>query len=320
MMKPSILWVEIAKHLPPMDPTIVAVSSCEHPTERVQSIELAQKKLSEITASYGVVVCNEPHKELFASVKKNHPKCKLILFTDLTMEHYSAKLDNKADEYVDHFISFRGQSSFCAMELRSTIQKILQQNIWGIEKYLAQTAQIQQLPISSSQDREHINKKVEQFALEHQLGAQIAKLAYGISEELLMNAIYDAPCSDSTHHYASLPRTTVVNLKPEESSTFFYGCDDTCLALCATDPFGSLSREKLFQYARKVLQRNDGQSLIDNKAGGAGLGLYKILYSSHAIICNVSPGKRTDVIALIDIQSQIRDFSKMARSIHYFQV
>jgi hypothetical protein len=38
------------------------------------------------------------------------------------------------------------------------------------------------------------------------------------------------------------------------------------------------------------------------------------------LICNVDAEKQTEVMALIDIQHQVRDFSKMARSVHFFWV
>ena len=156
------------------------------------------------------------------------------------------------------------------------------------------------------------------FAEENRLGQYMAKLVFGITEELLMNAIYDAPVAGGRHHYGDLPRTTSVELDQSEYATLTYGCDGSLFGVAVCDPFGALKREKLYQYLKKVLRRTDSTNLIDTKKGGAGLGLFKILYSSHALICNVEPSKRTEVMALIDIQHQVRDFSKMARSVHYF--
>jgi len=39
---------------------------------------------------------------------------------------------------------------------------------------------------------------------------------------------------------------------------------------------------------------------------------------NNSLVCNVCPGKRTEVMALIDIGHQVRDFSKTVRSINYF--
>jgi len=148
----------------------------------------------------------------------------------------------------------------------------------------------------------------------------MAKLVFGITEELLMNAIYDAPVADGRHRYGELPRTTAVDLEPHEYSQLSFGCDGNVFGIAVSDPFGALSKVKLYEYIRKVLRRSDSINLIDRKKGGAGLGLFKILYSCHSLICNVQPHVKTEVIALIDIHSQVRDFSKMARSIHYFSV
>ena len=38
---------------------------------------------------------------------------------------------------------------------------------------------------------------------------------------------------------------------------------------------------------KKLSMSRDSDDLIDTKKGGAGLGFFKILYSSHALICNV---------------------------------
>ena len=156
------------------------------------------------------------------------------------------------------------------------------------------------------------------FAEDNRLGQYTSKLVFGITEELLMNAIYDAPVAGGKLHYAELPRTSPIVLQPDEYGKLTFGCDGSVFAISVADPFGALKREKLFQYLKKVLRRSDSANLIDTKKGGAGLGLFKILYSSHALICNVDPGRKTEVIALIDIQHQVRDFSKMARSVHYF--
>ena len=158
------------------------------------------------------------------------------------------------------------------------------------------------------------------FAEDNRLGQYMAKLVFGITEELLMNAIYDAPVAGGKHHYGELPRTESIKLQPEEYSKLSFACDGYIFGVGVADPFGALTRQKLFEYLKKVLRRSDSSNIIDTKKGGAGLGLFKILYSSHSLICNVRPKQQTEVMALIDIQNQVRDFSKMPRSVHYFSV
>ena len=45
---------------------------------------------------------------------------------------------------------------------------------------------------------------------------------------------------------------------------------------------------------------------------------FKILYSSHALICNVKKNSKTEVISLMFLKQPLKDFAIMPRSIHYF--
>jgi hypothetical protein len=270
------------------------------------------------TDALDLIVTNSPDTTIFSAARDLRPKARTVLVTESTMEQYSKLLDGREDVLIDHVIANRTPAHWTINELRVTVQKILRRDIFGIVKYLSPATPIHELTVKGSADREVFNAKVMSFAEENRLGQYMAKLVFGITEELLMNAIYDAPIAGGRHHYGELPRTTSVELHPSEYATLNYGCDGSLFGVAVCDPFGALKREKLYQYLKKVLRRTDSSNLIDTKKGGAGLGLFKILYSSHALICNVEPGKRTEVMALIDIQHQVRDFSKMARSVHYF--
>ena len=267
-----------------------------------------------------LVVMNAPQLDLFEAIRRVQPKAHTILVTESTMDRYSQLLEGREDVLVDHVVANRLPVEWTIHDLRVTMQKILRGDIFGIGKYLTAGTPLTELIVKGSVDRDDYNNRVMAFAEENRLGHYMAKLAFGITEELLMNAIYDAPLAAGLHHYGELPRTASVELKPEEYSRLTYGCDGKSFAIGVADPFGALRRDKLFQYLKKVLRRGDSTNLIDTKKGGAGLGLFKILYSSHALVCNVQAGKCTEVIALIDIEHQVRDFSRMARSIHYFEI
>jgi hypothetical protein len=317
-MAKRILYIDITGHKPLPEASVLRVAAGDAELVAVTdpaSVEAVLKTTSDLAA----LVCNTPDHAIFAAARRLSPGVSTVLVTDNTMEQYSKQLQGQEDVLVDHVIANRLPSPWTINELRVTAQKILRRDIFGIDKYLAPGTRVQQMTVRGSADREAFNTSVMTFAEENRLGQYMAKLVFGITEELLMNAIYDAPVAGGHHHYGELPRTSAVVLKPEEFSLLSYACDGAAFAISVLDPFGALTRDKLLQYLKKVLRRDDSSNLIDTKKGGAGLGLFKILYSSHALICNVEPGKKTEVMALIDIQHQVRDFSKMARSVHYFQ-
>jgi hypothetical protein len=314
-----VLYVDIPGRKPLPEASVLRVAGTGADIVGVTDAKSAMAVLR-TTTPIDLLICNSPEPELLSLARELAPATRTVLVTESTMEQYSRLLGGAEDVLVDHVIANRIPGTWTINELRVTTQKILRKDIFGVDKYLAPATPIQELIVKGSTDREAFNTKVMTFAEENRLGQYMAKLVFGITEELLMNAIYDAPVAGGRHHYGELPRTTTVELRPSEYSQLQFGCDGSVFGIAVADPFGALTRAKLFQYLKKVLRRTDSTNLIDTKKGGAGLGLFKILYSSHSLICNVDPGKKTEVMALIDIQHQVRDFSKMARSVHYFEV
>ena len=266
-----------------------------------------------------VVISNHPDFTFFSYLREKHPSTHIILVTELPMKDYSEALNGEEEILIDHVISLKSQGFWTIQELRVTVSKVLNpSDIFGIEKYLLPGTKIEKRPITGSKDRETLNDSVIKFATSCRLGQHLSKMAFGITEELLMNTIHDAPLAAGIMHYSEQPRTAPVSLKPEEFGELSYGCDGRVLAISASDPFGALKKQKLFQYLKKVLRRKDSVGLIDTKKEGAGLGFFKILYSSHAIVCNVKPNSQTEIMSLINVNEQLRDFSSMPRSIHFF--
>lgn len=265
-----------------------------------------------------LLVSNTPDHDLFQNFRAAHPGGVSILVTDLAMKNYSESLRGKEAELVDHIIVNKARENWTVNQLRITLHKLRTSDIFGIEKYLAPHTVIHREVIRASAERDILNNKVQKFAEACHLGQHLARVSFGITEELLMNAIFDAPAAAGVARFKDIDQITPVVLEPAEYGELSYACDGQILAISSSDPFGALRKNTLLTYLKKVLRREDGEGLIDDKKGGAGLGLFKILYSSHGIVCNVSPGQRTEIMALIDINDPLRDFSSLARSIQYF--
>ncbi len=280
--------------------------------------EAAALSVLENLSDLKAVVANSPLHSVFSRVRIKFPKARTLLVTAHPMKVYSAALNNEEEVLLDHVIANRSGTDWTINELRITLQKILTADVFGIEKYLTLGAKIFSRTVKDSEQREELNSEVMRFAEECRLGTHISKMIFGICEELLMNAIYDAPVAAGKRFVEDMPRTTAMVLQPDEYATLKYGCDGFVFAVGISDPFGKMTQQKLGQYVKKVLQRRDSSNLIDTKKGGAGLGLFKILYSCHSLVCNVKPDVQTEIISLIDVTEQLRDFAKMARSIHYF--
>lgn len=318
MTEKVILFVDIAGFKPLPRANVLLVTGNQASITSVTD-KSAALSILDYKKNFDIIVSNCPDLEMFQKIRDNQKSAHSILLTESTMEVYSKALKNQEHNLIDYVIANRYPNSWTINELRVTLQKIIKNEIFGIEKYLDSGTLIETCPVTGSNDREILNTRVMDFADKNKLGSYLSKLIFGISEELLMNAIYDAPIAAGRVHYGEAPRTSPIQLKPEEYATLNYGFDGHVFAIGVRDPFGAFKKGKLFQYLKKVVNRRDSDRLIDTKKGGAGLGLFKILYSCHALVCNVEPNQSTEVIAIIDTQEQVRDFSKMARSVHYFK-
>jgi len=137
-----------------------------------------------------------------------------------------------------------------------------------------------------------------------------------VAEELLMNAIYDAPTdSKGTPIYNHLSRTIPIELKPEEQGTFRYACDGALLAISVEDPFGALDRQTILSYLESCYTNQAGS--LNQEKGGAGRGLFQIMEKSNLVVMNVKPKIRTEVIAIFNINPDKHKMKKTT-SFHYF--
>lgn len=315
----AALFIDVGgyKPLPPNE--AIQVISADYNLESVADPRAALFVLKQ-NPSIDLLVSNAPLHDVFVEFRNRHPLGVSVLVTDLPMKNYSEALAAREAELCDHIIVNKGRENWTVNQLRIAIQKLQTKDIFGIEKYLLPNTKIHREVIKASNERDGLNSQVQKFAEACHLGQHLARLSFGITEELLMNAIFDAPAAAGIARFKDIDQTVPIVLRPEEYGELSYGCDGQILAISSSDPFGALKKETLLKYLRKVLRREDGEGLIDEKKGGAGLGLFKILYSSHGIVCNVSAGKRTEIMAIIDINDPLRDFSSLSRSIHYFGI
>lgn len=311
----KILYVNSPSAKPLPHPVVLNIAACGYHVYAVSELEKAQAFLAKPTP-LDILLVNVPDAGLLQNYRQLHPAGTAILLTELTMDQYAQALSYQETTLLDHVIAHTDPPSWTINMLRVTLQKLRSTQTFGIDAYLQTGTPTQQHTICDPRQRGLLNQAVSEFAETLRVGRQIAQLAFGISEELLMNALYDAPRDAASQEFAGNAQDFAA--PPPPTASLLYGADQLTFAVAVRDAFGSLKKEQFFRYIQKVRRRHEGTDIIDTKQGGAGLGLFKILFSSHALICNCAPDKQTEVIALINLQNPIRDFSKMPRCLHYF--
>lgn len=268
------------------------------------------------TGNYDLIVFDPANLELANLAHSKNPKVGLVLMTSDQVMTYLPAL--KALNATPHVVSRdEGDRTFTVKNIATTVTKILTRDFFGLEKYLNFGVDVQTLPVVSSKQRsELIGNVLGHF---EKLGIRRANRdrIQTVLEEMLMNAIYDAPIDkDGNSIYNHLSRTVDLVLKPEEQGMVRYATDGMLIAVSVQDPFGSLKASTLLKY----LEANYGGTASEMNSkegkGGAGRGLHQIVENSDLVVFNVDPGKKTEAIALFNVE--VKEKAQQNPSFHLF--
>lgn len=221
---------------------------------------------------------------------------------------------------IDHVISdVEGDG----VELVVTSVKLLSGDIFGLEKYLAWGAKVHELEINTYEQKRGALITIAQHAKEVGARRHVMGKIESVTDELLMNALYDAPAVSRGHEPAQRATSLedIATQQCEQAALVRYACDGRYFAVSVQDEYGELHKEAILDHLVRA-RAERGAPKLDQAgvASGAGLGLYFILSSVTRFIANIDRGKRTEVVCLFDLKESGRDASSCARSLHIFTV
>ncbi len=278
------------------------------------TIEEGRAKIE--NADYDLIVFDAPNLELANFASSKNPKVGLVLMTSDQVMTYLPAL--KALKTTPHVVS-RDDSdrTFTVKNIATTVTKILTRDFFGLEKYLNFGVDVQTLPVVSSRQRQDVVASV----LSHfeKLGVRRANRDRigNVLEEMLMNAIYDAPIDkDGLSIYNHLPRTVEFSLKPEEQGMVRFATDGMLIGISVQDPFGSLRPNTILKYLEANYSGTAAEINAREGKGGAGRGLHQIVENSDLVVFNVDPGKKTEAIALFNVE--VKEKATQNPSFHLF--
>jgi anti-sigma regulatory factor (Ser/Thr protein kinase) len=185
-------------------------------------------------------------------------------------------------------------------ELVATSVKVLTGDLFGVEKYLAWGARVEALEVDGYDAKRTAVDAVGEFAREAGARRSLVSRIESVVDELLMNALYDAPAVNRTSRPALLR----------------FGADGRFLAVSVEDRYGRLERDDIVDHVNRA-RREKGRPREEGAAAGAGLGLYFIVAHATRIIANVEADRRTEMICLFDLR-QSGGEATGARSLHFF--
>lgn len=268
----------------------------------VGTVEEGREKIA--NNDYHLVAFDEQMLELGNAAREKNADVDLVLMTSDAVPNYLAALKQLSG--IPNIVSRNeADRTFTIKNIMTTTTKLLSHDLFGLEKYLSWGVDIQSLPITSSTQRADVIADVDKYF--EKLGVRRANRdrMRAVLEEMLMNAIYDAPVgSDGESIYNHLPRTVELILKPEEQGLVRFATDGMIVAVSVQDPFGSLSGNVILKYLEANYSGTAHDMNTQAGKGGAGRGLHQIVENSDLVVFNVDPRKKTEVIALFNVEAK----------------
>lgn len=149
------------------------------------------------------------------------------------------------------------------------------------------------------------------YAKEVGAPGSVAEQIREIADELLTNALYDAPAERAG---VKADRSSTVVLEKNDACNVIYGASTQMFYLRVHDGCGSLRRNRLIEVLARCAK--PGGTSLDESGGGAGLGLWRIFNGASLVVIETRPQYSTEFLVGIDIERGRR--SSRGKAIHLF--
>lgn len=205
-----------------------------------------------------------------------------------------------------------------AAELTVTLKKLLGGPLFGLEPYLEEGAPPPEvIRLAFSSEREPVLERVDQYARAAGAPSHVVARLCGVADELITNAIYDAPTDGAGGKpFHSLDRRVKVGLPRGASVEVKLQRGHSRLGISVSDPFGSLEEKRILSTLARCFKKDADQ--IEQKQGGAGLGLYYVLESVSQLVINIERGVRTEMIGFVMLGYPYRRAAARGKSFNIF--
>jgi len=191
--------------------------------------------------------------------------------------------------------------AFDPHELSAMATRVLAGDLFGLEKLIRWGTQIHSQLVGDYPEKSRCIAQISELAAQLGVRRKYRAAIEQCIDEMLMNALYDAPGRQSV---AAIP-TQTRSWRVDPKVVVQYACDGQQLAVAVRDAFGTLERATVLRYLHKCLHRAQQLGAPDEgiirKSGGAGLGLYLMVSNATQVYFNVLPGAATEAVCAFDL-------------------
>lgn len=284
---------------------VLAISSDLDQLRRiVATLERAGAEVDAVRSPSAIAGDQIPHRYVFAAIPTGDIETLTPLLPKLRDRAHVTVVTPQAsltdltrylkDDRVNHVVVGDELEDGVAV----TAKKLLTGDIFGIEKYLPADTPVHYARLRDFEGRSRAIQTVLEFAEAQKMRRQVRSAIGQVCEELLMNALYDAPVdAQGKQIFAEVDPHDRTKTKSPRPVSIRYAATEDGFAVAVRDRFGRLAKNTILSYIEKCIH---SPNQIDRKTYGAGLGLYLVANAAASYIVNVAYGIATEVVCTFD--------------------
>lgn len=163
---------------------------------------------------------------------------------------------------------------------------------FGIQRFFPEKHSRQRIVLKRSGHKNPAVEALQKHLMRQGISGRLSALVSQALDELIMNAIFDAPVlPNGTPLRRGTERSLDFELIEREHVEIELVTANDYAAVSVSDQFGSLRREKLFEFLKRDFH---GKDYVPDSSKGAGLGLLGTLQSGLSLLMVSQPKVRTE--------------------------
>ena len=194
------------------------------------------------------------------------------------------------------------------------IKATLSDRAFGIKGLLKPESKVQVVHLKNSSQKQDAVEAVKNFLVTAKFQTRMATVVANAMDELLMNAVFDAPIDEMGKATSSmLSRATLMPLEGPSAVEMHIGYDGDYVILSAVDHFGSLDKAKLMGHISKIYKEEEYK--VKSAVAGAGIGLATVFRTGGSFFFISDAKVKTEVVVFFRRTDNFREFKDQFRFI-----
>jgi len=195
------------------------------------------------------------------------------------------------------------------------IQASLVTQRFGLLRFFPGLTKSQKISITKSTQKGPAVEAVQSFLVKKGITPRLCAQAAKAVDELVMNAIFDAPVLDGAYFRRAIPRNAEFDLEKNEIVEIEVAEAQQYVGISVSDTYGSLKKSVLQGFL--ALDYQDQKYVVKKSDPSAGLGVHGIAQSGISLLFVSQPGKRTEAMIFFPRAKTFREFRE---SFHFVSI